>query len=77
MREAIRVRHYSLRTEEAYLQWVRRFILFNGKRHPENMGEPEVAAFLTHRCKPARLGRMKRVPKQRGQSMPSVGATVT
>ena len=48
VREAIRVRHYSLRTEEAYLQWVRRFILFHGKRHPENMGEPEVAAFLTH-----------------------------
>ena len=48
VREAIRVRHYSLRTEEAYLQWVRRFILFHGKRHPENRGEPEVAAFLTH-----------------------------
>ena len=48
VREAIRVRHYSLRTEEAYLQWVRRFILFHGKRHPENMGEPEVAVFLTH-----------------------------
>ena len=48
VREAIRVRHYSLRTEEAYLQWVRRFILFHGKWHPENMGEPEVAAFLTH-----------------------------
>ena len=48
VREAIRVRHSSLRTEEAYLQWVRRFILFHGKRHPENMGEPEVAVFLTH-----------------------------
>ena len=48
LREAIRVRHYSLRTEEAYRQWVRRFILFHGKRHPESMGEPEVSAFLSH-----------------------------
>jgi integron integrase len=48
VREAIRVRHYSIRTEEAYLFWVRRFILFHGKRHPAEMGEAEVAAFLTH-----------------------------
>jgi integrase len=48
VQEAIRVRHYSIRTEEAYLFWVRRFILFHGKRHPAEMGEAEVAAFLTH-----------------------------
>ena len=48
LREAIRVRHYSIRTEEAYVDWVRRFILFHGKRHPQDMGAPEVAAFLTH-----------------------------
>ena len=48
VREAIRVRHYSIRTEEAYVQWVKRFILFHGKRHPAEMGEAEVAAFLTH-----------------------------
>jgi integron integrase len=48
MREAIRVRHYSLRTEETYLQWVRRFILFHEKRHPETMGEVEISAFLSH-----------------------------
>ena len=48
LREAIRVRHYSLRTEEAYRQWVRRFILFHGKRPPASMGEPEVSAFLSH-----------------------------
>ena len=48
LRAAIRVRHYSWRTEEAYRQWVRRFILFHGKRHPESMGEPEVSAFLSH-----------------------------
>lgn len=48
VRDAIRVRHYSLRTEEAYVNWVRRFILFHGKRHPKEMGGAEVEAFLTH-----------------------------
>ncbi len=48
VREAIRVRHFSIRTEEAYVHWVKRFILFHGKRHPTEMGESEVAAFLTH-----------------------------
>jgi integrase len=48
VREAIRLRHYSLRTEAAYVQWVRRFILFHSKRHPESMGAVEVEAFLTH-----------------------------
>ena len=48
VRSAIRVRHYSIRTEAAYTDWVRRFILFHGKRHPLQLGAPEVAAFLTH-----------------------------
>ena len=48
VREAVRVRHMSKRTEEAYLQWVRRYILFHGKRHPSEMGEGEINAFLTH-----------------------------
>ena len=47
VRHEVRVRHYSHRTEEAYSAWVRRFILFHGKRHPKTMGEREVAAFLT------------------------------
>src|SRR5713101_8037056 len=46
VREAIRVRHYSLRTEEAYIHWVKRFIIFHGKRHPTEMGEKESAQFL-------------------------------
>ena len=46
--EAIRVRHYSLRTEETYLRWIKRFILFHGKRHPREMGGPEVQQFLSH-----------------------------
>ena len=47
MRDALRVRHYSPRTEEAYTAWVVRFVRFHGLRHPETMGEPEVNAFLT------------------------------
>lgn len=44
---ALRTRHYSRRTEEAYVHWVRRFVLFHGKRHPEQMGAAEVTAFLS------------------------------
>lgn len=48
VRNAIRVRHYSIRTEQTYLSWIKRFILFHKKRHPREMGEQEVVAFLTH-----------------------------
>ena len=48
VRGACRVRHYSLRTEQAYVYWARKFILANGKRHPREMGGVEVTAFLTH-----------------------------
>jgi len=48
MRHAIRAKHYSKRTEEAYAQWAKRFILFHNKRHPEEMGEKEINEFLTH-----------------------------
>lgn len=44
----LRVKHYSIRTERTYLDWIRRYILFHGKRHPEGMGEEQIAAFLTH-----------------------------
>ena len=47
MREILRLHHYSIRTEEAYLDWVKRYILFHSKRHPSEMGEREVTAFLT------------------------------
>lgn len=48
LRDAIRVRHYSIRTEQAYVGWTKRYIQFNGKRHPGEMGEAQVAAFLSH-----------------------------
>jgi integron integrase len=47
LRDAIRTRHYSPRTEEAYLMWAKRFILFHNKRHPSSMGAEEVNAFLS------------------------------
>ena len=47
VREAIRARHYSRRTEKAYVHWIRRFIFFHDKRHPADMGAVEVSAFLT------------------------------
>lgn len=48
VRQHLRVLHYSIRTEDAYVNWIRRFILFHNKRHPIEMSEPEVEAFLTH-----------------------------
>ena len=48
MRIHLRTRHYSIRTEEAYIDLARRFILFHGKRHPRDMGAVEVEAFLSH-----------------------------
>ncbi|MGB9872428.1 MAG: integron integrase, partial [Anaerolineae bacterium] len=48
LREVLRLKHYSYRTEQAYVDWVRRFILFHNKRHPAEMGAPEIQAFLAH-----------------------------
>ena len=48
MRDKIRTRHYSIRTEKAYLDWTRRYILFHNKRHPVEMGAPEIETFLTY-----------------------------
>src|SRR5262249_50674914 len=48
VRQLLRVRHYSPRTEDCYAQWVKRFVLFHGKRHPREMGAAEAEAFLTH-----------------------------
>jgi site-specific recombinase XerD len=47
-RDRLRTRHYSIRTERAYVDWVKRFIWFHGKRHPRELGASEVEAFLSH-----------------------------
>jgi integron integrase len=48
VRARIRVKHYALRTEKVYVDWVKRFVLFHGKRHPRDLGAAEVEAFLSH-----------------------------
>ncbi|MGH8681794.1 MAG: integron integrase [Burkholderiales bacterium] len=48
VRDRVRLKHYSIRTEQAYVEWVRRFVLFHGGRHPRALGPGEVEAFLTH-----------------------------
>jgi integron integrase len=55
VRATLRARHYSLRTEEAYVAWIRRFIRFHGLRHPKGMGETEINAFLVHLAAGARI----------------------
>jgi hypothetical protein len=47
VRSRLRVKHYSIRTEQAYVDWIKRFIGFHGKRHPKDMGARDVEAFLT------------------------------
>ncbi len=48
VREVLRKKHYSIRTEEAYVEWIKRFILFHGKRHPKDMKEHEISQFISH-----------------------------
>src|SRR5438045_2240898 len=48
VRDVIRRKHFSIRTEQVYTDWIRRFILYHGKRHPREMAEGEVVDFLTH-----------------------------
>jgi len=55
VRAAIRLRHHSRRTEESYVGWIRRYILFHGKRHPLEMGAAQVAGLLTHLAERARV----------------------
>jgi len=45
VRDVLRTRHYSRRTEKAYIAWIRRYVLFHGKRHPREMGQQRLLAF--------------------------------
>src|SRR5438046_10656764 len=55
LRAALLARHYSSRTEQAYVAWVRRYVQFHGRRHPATMGASEVQAFLTHLAERGRV----------------------
>ena len=48
VRIVIRKKHYSYRTEQAYVHWIKRYIFFNDKKHPKEMGEKEIARFISH-----------------------------
>ncbi len=48
VRDVLRLKHYSIRTEESYIQWIKRYIFFHNKTHPRDMGEKQISAFLTH-----------------------------
>jgi Phage integrase, N-terminal SAM-like domain len=48
IRNKLRVKHYAIPTEEQYLHWIKRFILFHGKRHPKDMGGEQIEVFLTN-----------------------------
>ncbi len=48
VRHVIRKKHYSIRTEQAYTDWIKRFILFHGKKHPKDMGESEISAYISY-----------------------------
>lgn len=55
VRRSLQARHYSERTADTYVRWIRRFILFHGKRHPRDMAESEINAFLTHLATEAKM----------------------
>ena len=48
VRAKFRIKHYSIRTEQPYVDWIKHYILFHGKQHPQEMGKPEVERFLSH-----------------------------
>ncbi len=48
VRDIMRKKHYSVHTENAYTDWIKRYIIYHGKRHPKEMGESEISQFLTH-----------------------------
>lgn len=68
LRERIRYLHYSLRTEEVYVHWVRAFIRFHGLRHPQEMGRPEIEAYLSW------LANERKVAASTHSSMASTGS---
>ena len=64
-RERMRTRHLALRTEQAYLQWMRRYVKFHNRRHPRDMGPAEVKAFLTHLAVDGKVGASTQIRRSR------------
>jgi len=67
VRAKIRLKHYSIRTEQAYTDWIKRYILHFGKRCPRDLGASEVEQFLTHLAVNGKVAAAKKTAKKRGQ----------
>lgn len=65
VRDKIRIKHYSIRTEQAYVDWIKRFILFHGKKHPSELGRDAITKYLTHLAKDKQVAAS---PPDRNQS---------
>ena len=61
IRNKLRVKHYAIRTEEQYLHWIKRYILFHGKRHPKDMGAAQIEAFLTNLAEAEKVSASTRI----------------
>ena len=61
IRNKLREKHYAIRTEEQYLHWIKRYILFHGKRHPKDMGAAQIEAFLTNLAEAEKVSASTRI----------------
>jgi len=75
VRHAVRARHYSRRTEKAYVHWIKRYIFFHGKRHPAEMGAAEITAFLTALAVRDRVSALGSGSARTGRPSVSTGST--
>ena len=74
--DVMRLKHYAFRTEQTYASWIKRFILFHDKKHPKEMGEPEVAAFLTWLAVEKHVSKSTQNQAFKGQLGTSIGLLV-
>ena len=63
VRQRIRLKGYSIRTEKSYVSWIKRFIRFHGRRHPQEMGKPEIESFLSHLAQIPGVGPQQHIEK--------------
>jgi len=83
VRDKLRVKHYAIRTEQSYVDWIKRYIYFHDKTHPKDLGAQDVEAFLTHlavagkvRCldsKSSEIGVVVSLPRSAGNSIAVAG----
>ena len=74
--DVMRLKHYAFRTEQTYVSWIKRFIFFHDKKHPKEMGEPEVEAFLTWLAVEKHVSKSTQNQAFKGQLGTSIGLLV-